>query len=85
MELADLLRGRDTTTVAELAAELDVSRPTLLRDLASLRERGLPIAGDAGPGGGVRLEGDRGASGGSLESERDRGHLARSSAVSGLE
>jgi predicted DNA-binding transcriptional regulator YafY len=60
MELSDLLRGRDATTVAELAEELRVSRRTLLRDLAALRERGLPISGEAGPGGGVRLEGDRG-------------------------
>lgn len=60
MELADLLRGREATTVAELAGELGVSRRTLLRDLAALRERGLPISGEAGPGGGVRLEGDRG-------------------------
>jgi len=60
MELADRLRGRDTTSVSALAEELGVSRRTLLRDLASLRERGLPITGDAGPGGGVRLEGDRG-------------------------
>jgi predicted DNA-binding transcriptional regulator YafY len=60
MELADLLRGREATTVRELARELGVSRRTLLRDLASLRERGLPISGEAGPGGGIRLEGERG-------------------------
>lgn len=60
MELADLLRGRDATTVAALADELGVSRRTILRDLASLRDRGVPIAGEAGPGGGIRLEGDRG-------------------------
>lgn len=60
MELADLLRGRETTTVGELARELGVSRRTLLRDLASLRDRGMPITGDAGPGGGIRLEGERG-------------------------
>lgn len=60
MELADLLRGRDATAVGALAAELGVSRRTLLRDLGTLRERGMPISGEAGPGGGVRLEGDRG-------------------------
>lgn len=60
MELADLLRGREATAVQDLADELGVSRRTLLRDLASLRERGMPITGEAGPGGGVRLEGDRG-------------------------
>ncbi len=60
MELADLLRSREATTVGDLADQMGVSRRTLLRDLASLRERGLPITGEAGPGGGVRLEGDRG-------------------------
>ncbi len=62
MELVDLLRGRQAATVAHLAGELGVSRRTLLRDLALLRDRGLPIRGEAGPGGGVRLEGDRGLS-----------------------
>lgn len=60
LQLSDLLRGRDTTTVSVLATELGVSRRTLLRDLASLRDRGVPINGEAGPGGGVRLDGDRG-------------------------
>lgn len=60
MDLAEILRGRDTSSVGALASELGVSRRTLLRDLATLRERGLPIAGDSGPGGGVRLLGDRG-------------------------
>lgn len=60
MQLTDLLRGRETTTVDDLASELGVSRRTLLRDLASLRDRGMPITGEAGPGGGVRLDGDRG-------------------------
>ena len=55
-----MLRGRETTTVSDLATDLGVSRRTLLRDLASLRDRGMPISGDAGPGGGVRLEGHRG-------------------------
>jgi predicted DNA-binding transcriptional regulator YafY len=60
LALADLLRGRDTASVAELAEELGVSRRTVLRDLGTLRERGMAISGEAGPGGGVRLEGDRG-------------------------
>lgn len=60
MELADLLRGREATTVTDLARELGVSRRTLLRDLAALRERGMPISGESGPGGGIRLEGGRG-------------------------
>lgn len=60
MKLAGLLRGREATTVHELAQELGVSRRPLLRYLAALREQGLPISGEAGPGGGVRLEADRG-------------------------
>jgi predicted DNA-binding transcriptional regulator YafY len=62
MELADLLRGREATTIRDLATELSVSRRTLLRDLASLRAHGIPITGEAGPGGGVRLDGNRGLS-----------------------
>lgn len=60
LALADLLRGRGRSTVRELADELAVSRRTLLRDLGTLRERGMTIDGEAGPGGGVRLQGDRG-------------------------
>jgi predicted DNA-binding transcriptional regulator YafY len=60
MDLAELLKSREGTSVAALAAELGVSRRTALRDLAALRRRGLPITGEAGPGGGVRFEGDRG-------------------------
>lgn len=60
MALADRLRAEAETTVSHLAAEFEVSPRTLLRDLAALRERGLPISGQAGPGGGVRLEGTRG-------------------------
>jgi len=60
LELADRLRSHGETTVATLAEDLAVSRRTLLRDLATLRERGMVITGETGPGGGVRLEGDRG-------------------------
>jgi predicted DNA-binding transcriptional regulator YafY len=60
LALGDLLRGKESTTVAALADELGVSRRTVLRDLGTLRERGTPITGEAGPGGGIRLEGDRG-------------------------
>jgi predicted DNA-binding transcriptional regulator YafY len=60
MELADRLRSHGETSVSTLADELGISRRTLLRDLATLRERGMVITGETGPGGGVRLEGDRG-------------------------
>lgn len=60
MDLRELLASRGGTTVAALASELAVSERTLLRDLATLRARGVPITGSAGPGGGVRLERQRG-------------------------
>ncbi len=42
-------------TVAGLAAEFGLSPRSLFRDLALLRERGLPVEADRGRGGGVRL------------------------------
>jgi predicted DNA-binding transcriptional regulator YafY len=60
LELTDRLRATAETTVDALAAELGVSARTLRRDLATLRDRGMPITGQAGPGGGVRLDGRRG-------------------------
>lgn len=60
MELSDFLRANPTTTVEEIAAALGVSGRTVRRDLATLRERGLPIDGEAGPGGGIRLASERG-------------------------
>lgn len=60
MDLLERLRGADASSVETLATELGVSARTLHRDLATLRERGVPVTGESGPGGGVRLEGDRG-------------------------
>ncbi len=60
MDLLDLLRASELVTVADLAARLECSRRTVLRDLATLRERGWPIRSDTGPGGGVFLDRDRG-------------------------
>jgi predicted DNA-binding transcriptional regulator YafY len=51
-----LLADRDATTAGDLAAELGVSVRTVQRDLAALRELGLPIESDRGRGGGIRLE-----------------------------
>jgi predicted DNA-binding transcriptional regulator YafY len=54
-ELRGLLAARDFTTVAELAAELGVSVRTLHRDLALLRDQGVPVESDRGRGGGLSL------------------------------
>jgi len=53
--LASRLKAEEPMTVAGLAAEFGVSARTLFRDLAILRERGLPVEADRGRGGGVRL------------------------------
>lgn len=53
--LATRLKADEPMTVAELANEFGISSRTLSRDLALLRERGLPIEADRGRGGGVRL------------------------------
>jgi len=42
-------------TVAAIAQELGVSARTLARDVAILRDRGLPVEADRGRGGGIRL------------------------------
>lgn len=60
LDLLDYLRGHQATTVGEIARALGVSGRTVLRDLATLRDRGWPIRGEAGPGGGVMLDRDRG-------------------------
>jgi len=54
--LRSLLAERAFTTVADLGDELGVSARTLHRDLALLREMGVPVEGDRGTGGGLRLE-----------------------------
>ncbi len=60
LDLWELLRGREATTVGALARTLRVSRRTVLRDLAALRDRGVPLVTEAGPGGGVFLPRDAG-------------------------
>jgi predicted DNA-binding transcriptional regulator YafY len=67
--LQQLLRGREATTVAALAQELSVSVRTIRRDLAALRDMGVAVHADPGPGGGVRIE--RSASGASVSFNGD--------------
>jgi predicted DNA-binding transcriptional regulator YafY len=56
-ELLRLLRRRGDWRVDDLAAELEVSRRTVLRDVSRLRNRGFDISSMSGPGGGVQLRG----------------------------
>ena len=53
--LASRLKADEPMTVAGLAAEFGVSARTLFRDIAILRDRGLPVEADRGRGGGIRL------------------------------
>lgn len=69
LDLLDFLRARETVTVAEIAEDLGVSRRTVLRDLATLRDRGWPIRAESGPGGGVTLDRGRGVATVHLDSE----------------
>lgn len=54
-QLKGLLKTGETFVISELANEFSISRRTLMRDLELLRQLGLPIEGDRGRGGGVRL------------------------------
>jgi predicted DNA-binding transcriptional regulator YafY len=55
-ELLAMMRRRADWRVEDLAAELAVSKRTVMRDLARLRDRGFDISSMSGPGGGVHLE-----------------------------
>ncbi|MHA2937538.1 helix-turn-helix transcriptional regulator [Vibrio sp. RC27] len=50
------LRRNGTSTVAELAREVDVSKRTVLRDLTALRDEGFVIHSEPGRGGGLQLD-----------------------------
>lgn len=54
--LKALLADRDVATAPDLAADLGVSVRTVHRDLTTLRQMGIPIEGERGSGGGLRLE-----------------------------
>jgi predicted DNA-binding transcriptional regulator YafY len=53
--LVSLLQGHGRLTGAELAARLEVSRRTVLRDVEALSGVGVPIYAVHGPGGGFAL------------------------------
>ena len=50
------LRRNGTSTLAELAEAVGVSRRTVLRDISMLRDQGFIIHGEPGRGGGVQLD-----------------------------
>jgi len=55
LQLLLLLQNRGRLTSAQLAAELEVNRRTVLRDLDALTEAGLPVIVHRGAKGGVEL------------------------------
>ena len=50
------LRRTGTSTVDELAADVGVSRRTVLRDIRDLRDQGFVIHSESGRGGGIQLD-----------------------------
>jgi predicted DNA-binding transcriptional regulator YafY len=50
------LRRNGTSTVADLAEEVGVSRRTVLRDISALRDEGFVIHSEPGRGGGLQLD-----------------------------
>lgn len=53
--LSSRLKADEPMAIGVLAGEFGVSRRTLTRDIALLRDRGLPVDADRGRGGGVRV------------------------------
>lgn len=56
-EIIDCLRGQEFWTSKQLCDHLNISYRTLMRDLAELKEAGLPIETERGRGGGISLRG----------------------------
>lgn len=56
-ELLSCLRSQSYWTTKALCQQLSTSQRTLMRDLAELKESGIPIDSDRGRGGGIRLDG----------------------------
>jgi len=59
LELLIRLRATPSVTAQELADHFEVSRRTMLRDIRALADRGVPLVGTPGPGGGYALARDQ--------------------------
>ena len=55
LSLLMLLQARGRMTAPKLAQELEVSERTIYRDIDALSAAGVPVYGEAGPGGGYSL------------------------------
>lgn len=55
LQILLILQNRGRLTASQLAAELEVDRRTVLRDVDALSEAGLPIITFQGQGGGIEL------------------------------
>jgi len=55
LQILLILQNRGRLTASQLAAELEVDRRTVLRDVDALSEAGLPIIAFQGQGGGIEL------------------------------
>jgi predicted DNA-binding transcriptional regulator YafY len=55
LSLLMLLQARGRMTAPQLARELEVSERTIYRDIDALSAAGVPVYGEAGPGGGFAL------------------------------
>lgn len=55
LQILLLLQNRGKLTAGQLAAELEVDRRTVLRDVDALNEAGLPVLTQVGHGGGIVL------------------------------
>ena len=51
-----ILRRNGTSTVNDLAKEVETSKRTILRDISALRDQGFAIYSESGRGGGVQLD-----------------------------
>ena len=55
LDMLLILQRRGRVTAPDLAAQLEVSERTILRDVEALSEAGVPIFTSRGAGGGIEL------------------------------